>query len=119
MEALTLTYFPYPYKIENERKNGLAVSASEMCNRCDRQCERRFTTQLSLCSYGVNYTWFDKNLLVFGLVVSDYPEATAARKKVLRRSKGLTVTSREVEGVRGVYLKTLSNFNQDIENRKQ
>jgi signal transduction histidine kinase len=119
MEALALTFFPYPHFLDGQQREGLALPAAKACSRCDRQCARSFSTDLGLCSYGVNYTWFDRRLLVFGLVVSDFPGGSAARTKVVRQQRGATVRRSDVEAARDTYMGIVKAHEDEIEARKE
>lgn len=67
----------------------------------------------------MNYWWFTKELLVAGVIVSDYPEQTAARKKLLRRGAGIeTVTTAELVRARSEYVGAAKAFSASLDRAK-
>lgn len=97
MERVALHYFPFPHVLRGVRYDGYSVSWPKPCSNCDRQCEESTSPDLELCSYGVNFQRFDKDLLVAGVVVRDFPTVTQARRKALKLVGSGTVTRAEIE----------------------
>ncbi len=56
-----------------------------------------------LCSYGVNYCRLDYDVLIFGIVIQDFNENTAARAKMVKRvaKKPTMADLNEVRAVSG------------------
>lgn len=119
MDEVALAFFPYPYVSHGVRHAGAQIAQAKPCSRCDRQCERLHTTTIGLCSYGVNYTWFDKDLLVYGVVVGDATQQSAARSKVIRQQDTSKVATAQLEDARRRYLEFANGIRDDIEARKQ
>lgn len=117
MGQVALTYFPFPYVFEGRRHEGVLYKWPERCSSCDRQCESSKEKRLSLCSYGVNYYRFNDELLVAGLVVHDFPIATSARTKMLRRTSSKP-TVVQVEAVRGVITRLELEAAEEIRREK-
>jgi signal transduction histidine kinase len=87
LEAVTLHFFPFPHVFRGERRPGLLIDWPEICKRCDRQCESSPATtkgDLRLCSYGLNYLRVNDDLLIAGVAVRDFPQASHARSKRLK-----------------------------------
>jgi signal transduction histidine kinase len=117
METLALAFFPFPHVLAGERRKGYRFSWPERCNHCDRQCERLQTSTIATCSYGVNYTWFGPDLLVFGFLVKG-PAPSSAQKKMLRSSPAHLISVEEIKSTVQVYAATTSAFDSDVEMRK-
>jgi signal transduction histidine kinase len=87
LEAVALHFFPLPHVFRGERRAGLLIDWPAICERCDRQCElapAAAAGQLRLCSYGLNYLRVDDDLLIAGVAVRDFPQASHARSKRLK-----------------------------------
>lgn len=117
MEDVRLAYFPFPHLVRGERLEGLRGRWPRRCDSCDRQCERSRERRLQLCSYGVNFFPFDKEFLVFGVVVADLPVESQARRKMLRVVKG-QVTAAEVAAAYRRYEAVKDQDARDIQARK-
>jgi hypothetical protein len=115
MEKLALTYFPFPHKVDGERREGQEFNAPSQCGRCDRQCERNKTLELKLCSYGVNYIGLDSQILVFGFLLP--PVASAAHKKAIRNNPQNVVTPAELGRAIETYRSLKRGFESDVEKR--
>jgi signal transduction histidine kinase len=99
VDELALRFFPYPHVFRGRRRPGTVVDWPEICARCDRQCESSNQEGLQLCSYGLNYLRVDKDLLVAGVAVREYPTATPARLKRLRELRRDVVRRRDLERI--------------------
>ena len=96
MDELALQFFPFPHEFKGQRRDGLLHPWPARCGSCDRQCQTSRGEGLQLCSYGLNYQRIDGDLLVAGLAVSDYPQQTPARSKMLRALRGHHTTVAQV-----------------------
>jgi signal transduction histidine kinase len=99
MDAVAVRFFPFPHVFRGERRPGTVVDWPAICGRCDRQCESSNQEGLQLCSYGLNYLRVDKDLLVAGVAVRDYPTTTPARRKRLREVGQDAVRRRDLERI--------------------
>ena len=97
MEELALHYFPFPHVFQGKRHDGFRARWAPPCSSCDRQCESSLSSELSLCSYGVNFIRVDEDLLIAGVVVRDYPVMTSARRKAIRAVGKGAVSKNEIQ----------------------
>ncbi len=103
--------------LAGERRNGYRFPWPDRCNRCDRQCERQKTQNVAICSYGVGYTWFEPEILVFGFLVKTAAPSSAL-KKMLRNNAGNLVMIGEIGRAREIHRATALSFEREIETRK-
>jgi signal transduction histidine kinase len=100
VEELALQFFPLPHIFRGERRSGALVDWPAICARCDRQCEKpTSTSELVLCSYGLNYIRVDEDLVIAGVAVRDFPQMTPARQKRLREVGRDALTRRELDRI--------------------
>lgn len=119
MEQLALTFFPYPHVFRGERREGAVTSWPDPCLSCNRQCESSHETGLRICSYGVNYQRVDPDLLVAGIVVSDYPTArTGARQKVLRQVRAERITRAQLEKTLAKGVEATAALERELQSRR-
>jgi K+-sensing histidine kinase KdpD len=113
-------FFPYPHVVAGKRREGYLRSWPSRCTTCNRECERSETEGLALCSYGVNYYRFSKQLLVAGVVVRDYPRTSPARNKMLRKTTGdEPISAAEIEKARQTYLATAAERDRELRFRQE
>jgi len=117
METLGLAFFPLPHVIDGKRRTGYRFTWPDRCNRCDRQCERHQRSQITICSYGVNYVWLNPKLLVFGFLVRT-SSLSSAQKKMLNSNPEHVITADEVNKLVQVYADTVGAFEGQIEAAK-
>jgi signal transduction histidine kinase len=116
MEKLALTFFPLPHRVEGERRPGWGGWPSQ-CDRCDRQCERNHATELSLCSYGLNYEWLDSDVLAFGFLTQS-SVTSAAKKRMIRKNPGGVLRPQDYAWIKETFSRFGKNVRSDIEARK-
>jgi signal transduction histidine kinase len=116
MEKLSLTFFPYPHLLNGERREGQIFSAPSQCHRCDRQCERSTSSEVKLCSYGVNYVRLDRDVLAFGFLVP--PRSFSCTQKGNRLYPTNIVAANDVQRAIATYRRIRSNFDKELELQK-
>ena len=118
MEELSLRFLPFPHVFRGERRPGLGRSWPTRCSSCDRQCERSTQSGVQVCAYGVNFLRVDDDLLIAGVVASDFPAPNLPFRK-MRKKLGRDVTSmKELEALLRAKCLDDSELAKDIERRK-
>jgi signal transduction histidine kinase len=118
MEALALTFFPFPHVLAGERRPGFRFTWPERCNRCDQQCERNARPTVSICSYGVNYMHVAPDLIIFGVLVQS-PTYSSTQKKLIRNNPKNVISAADLEEVSKTYQGSVGTLTRDIEAKKE
>lgn len=99
MDELALKFFPYPHVFKGKRHTGALHDWPDVCSSCDRQCERKASEHLQLCSYGLNYVRASEDVIVAGIGVHECPQRTPARAKRMREIGRDAIRQGELEAV--------------------
>lgn len=89
MSHFSLSLFPLPLAIKGEIVGGAYHKIPDKCVSCaTRDClKTKNQGLLELCPNGFNYQRVDPDTIIFGLVVKDFPTASTARLKLLKKER--------------------------------
>jgi hypothetical protein len=118
MERLALQFFPFPHVFKGQRRTGLLVDWADPCYTCNRQCEISKSTEIELCSYGINYYRIDEDLLIAGVVIRDYSTTTPARRKALRKAKRNAISAADIQSVANRALQNTAELEEQLRRNK-
>ncbi len=106
MEEVSSKFIPVPHLSDGVRSQGFIADWTKTCDRCNRQCESSTSSDISLCSYGVNYAKATPDILLFGFLIRG-KTLTAAQSKAVKLNPKSIVSREHVE-------KTLKQLRSDI-----
>lgn len=110
---------PFPYVYKNIQQPGLLIEWPDKCNKCqDRQCEHPDNTLLSICSYGFNYQKVDGDIIISGIIASEFKISTPARTKNYKKYKDWIVQTSHINSVIENLRNVSQNHKNEIERRK-
>lgn len=118
MDPVVLEFFPYPHVLNGERRAGILVDWPGRCHTCNRECEKSPVGPPQLCSYGVNFQRVTDELLVAGVVISDYSKHTPARGKMLRAVKKEAIQLADLEKTVRHCAKATADLERELRERK-
>lgn len=85
MAEVSSRFVSVPHLVGSTRTQGFLATWTELCDHCDRQCEKSAAVELSVCSYGVNSQRISKDFLLFGFLVQG-PTTNGAQRKALKHN---------------------------------
>lgn len=117
---MTTHLFPFPNVFQSVRRDGSLIPWPPVCQKCsDRPCESAQTVGIALCSYGMNYCRVDKNMLIAGIVVRDYPQHSPARRKRCQDYRADLVPSAFVQRAVDAHLAQTGKEREQFDEEKQ
>lgn len=84
--------FPLPYFTGGEAVTGSLIPWVDQCGKCDLQCQVATPSQLTVCSYGVNYRRLDEETVLAGFLVAGKGKGLPAASKRHRSNKESVIT---------------------------